>query len=78
MNHNQISQDLQTCTANWINGSEIHSQQVRWVRFGNEMRAATTIISALLKTHRRSLNKEVLQRFLIEVGANSRPMRTEI
>ena len=79
MNHNQLSQDLQTYRANWINGSEIHSQQVRWVGFGNEMRTATSIITALLKTH-RSLNEEVLHRFLIEVGAiaNSRPLRTEI
>ena len=44
-----------------------------------QIKTARSILNALLKTHRRSLNDEALHTMLIEVEAivNSQPMTTE-
>ena len=80
MDHNQISQYLQRHGANWIT----------WIRnsptashmggvWEEQIRITRSILNALLKTHRRSLNGEALHTLLIEVVAiaNSQPMTTE-
>ena len=70
MDHNQISQYLQGHRADWI--TWIRNQPTAshmggvWER---EIRTATRILNALLKTQGRSLNDEALHTLLIEVEA---------
>ena len=70
MDHNQISQYLQGHGADWI--TWIRNQPTAsqmggvWER---EIRTATRILNALLKTQGRSLNDEALHTLLIEVEA---------
>ena len=75
MDHNQISQNLQRCGADWItwirNPPTASHMGGVWER---QIRTARNILNALLKTHGRSLNDEALHTLLIEVEAivNSR------
>ena len=80
MDHNQISQYLQTHGADWITWirnplTASHMGGV-WER---QIRTARSILNALLKTYGRSLNHEALHTLLIEVEAivTSRPVTTE-
>ena len=80
MDHNQISQYLQTHRSDWItwirNPPTASHMGGVWKR---QIRTARSILNALLKTHGRSLNDEALHTLLIEVKAivNSRLMTTE-
>ena len=76
MDHNQISQYLQRHGADWMTWTRNPptASHMRGV-WEQQIRAAKRILSALLKTHGRSLSDEALHTLLIEFEAivNSQP-----
>ena len=79
MDHNQISQYLQRHGADWR--ARIRKPLTASHMGGvweQQIRTARTMLNALLKTHGRSLDDELLYTLLIELKAivNSRPMTT--
>ena len=80
MNHNQKSEYLHSCGADWItwinNPPTASHMGGVWER---QIRSARTILNSLVKTHGKSLDDESLHTLLIEVESivNSRPMTIE-